>query len=204
MTYVTRHLLHACLAAICLVGPVSCVVDNGYDFSEDNVDWTMNVLKGADLPLGSSQRVLVGDLISSFAQGILDVSENGYVVNVPEGIVVKGREFGFVPIHGISKMDTKDIRVGTAEYVDASNNRVDGVLVECTGSIAAGTEQSPASTSLVMKVTPAGGVINFDGFRIFLTIQEFPENGTLIGSGRGLTVVNSYLSFPEGITHIDD
>ncbi len=62
MTYVTRHLLHACLAAICLVGPVSCVVDNGYDFSEDNVDWTMNVLKGADLPLGSSQRVLVGDL----------------------------------------------------------------------------------------------------------------------------------------------
>ena len=222
MTYVTRHLLHACLAAICLVGPVSCVVDNGYDFSEDNVDWTMNVLKGADLPLGSSQRVLVGDLISSFAQGILDVSENGYVVNVPEGIVVKGREFGFVPIHGISKMDTKDIRVSTAEYhldlkndlpvalgisaeaVDASNNRVDGVLVECTGSIAAGTEQSPASTSLVMKVTPAGGVINFDGFRIFLTIQEFPENGTIIGSGRGLTVVNSYLSFPEGITHIDD
>jgi hypothetical protein len=119
-------------------------------------------------------------------------------------------------------MDTKDIRVGTAEYhldlkndlpvalgisaeaVDASNNRVDGVLVECTGSIASGTEQSPASTSLVMKVTPAGGVINFDGFRIFLTIQEFPANGTLIGSGRGLTVVNSYLSFPEGITHIDD
>ena len=211
MTYVTRHLLHACLAAICLVGPVSCVVDNGYDFSEDNVDWTMNVLKGADLPLGSSQRVLVGDLISSFAQGILDVSENGYVVNVPEGIVVKGREFGFVPIHGISKMDTKDIRVSTAEYhLDLKNDLpvALGISAEAvdasTGSIAAGTEQSPASTSLVMKVTPAGGVINFDGFRIFLTIQEFPENGTLIGSGRGLTVVNSYLSFPEGITHIDD
>ena len=221
MTSVTRHLFQVFLAAICSVGLSSCVVDNSYDFSEDNIDWTVNVLKGADLPLGSSQRVLVGDILSAFAKGVLDVTEEGYVVNVPAGVTVNGREFGFVPVHGISKMDTEKIRVSTAEYhldlkndlpvalgitaeaVDASNNRVDGVLVECTGSVAAGTAQSPSSTSLTMKVTPAGGVINFDGFRIFLTIEQFPENGTIIGSERGVTVVNSYLSFPEGITHID-
>ena len=221
MTTVTRNLFQACLAAICAIGLTSCVVDNSYDFSEDNVDWTVNVLKGADLPLGSSQRVLVGDIISSFAKGVMDVSDEGYVINVPAGITVKGREFGFVPVHGISKMDTEKIRVNTAEYhlelkndlpvalgisaeaVDASNNRVDDVLVECTGSVAAGTAQSPSSVSLSMKVTPAGGIINFDGFRIFLTIEQFPENGTVIGSDRGVTVVNSYLSFPEGITHID-
>lgn len=221
MTSVARHLFRVCLAAICSTALASCVVDNSYDFSEGNVDWTVNVLKGADLPLGSSQRVLVGDIISSFAKGVLDVTDEGYVVNVPAGVSVKGKEFGFVPVHGISKMDTEKIRVSSAEYhldlrndlpvalaisaeaVDASGNRVDDVLVECTGSVAAGTAQSPSSTSLTMKVTPAGGVIRFDGFRIFLTIEQFPENGTLIGSERGVTIVNSYLSFPDGITHID-
>ncbi|MBP5218610.1 MAG: hypothetical protein J6Z47_06665 [Bacteroidales bacterium] len=221
MTSVTRHLLRVCLAAFCSVGLASCVVDNSYDFSEDNVDWTVNVLKGADLPLGSSQRISVGDLISSFAKGILDVSDDGYIVNVPAGITVTGQKFGFVPVHGISKMDTDKIRINSAEYhldlkndlpvalgitaeaVDADDNRVEGVLVECSGSVAAGTEQNPSTTSLTMKVTPAGGVINFDGFRIILTIEQFPENGTPIGSSRGVTILNSYLSFPEGITHID-
>ncbi len=165
MTSVTRHLLRVCLAAFCSIGLASCVVDNSYDFSEDNVDWTVNVLKGADLPLGSAQRISVGELISSFAKGILEESDGGYIVNVPAGVTVTGQRFGFVPVHGISKLDTDKIRVNSAEYhldlkndlpvalgitaeaVDASDNRVEGVLVECSGSVAAGTELSPSSTS---------------------------------------------------------
>ncbi len=212
-----RHLFLFCLAALCSVSLVSCVVDKSYDFDPDNIDWTINVLKGAKFPIMSSEKFVLGDIVSNYTKGLIDETEEGYVINVPSGVNVKGREFGMIPVKGISTLDLDDIRIKTAElHVELSNNlpvalgisaeavdtegkHVDGVLVECSGNIAKG----PSSTNLVITVTPADGIIAFDGFRLNLTIDEFPSNGTVILKDAGMRLLSSYLYFPEGVTHID-
>ncbi len=213
-----RHI--QCLAAAVVSLLASCSVDKEYSLIDKDVDMTVNVGKGVEMPVGDFKMVSIETMLSSSVKNYFKDQGDGFVVVLPSTLPLP-TQFGTYEVKGIGDADTKDLRVDniefsmdilntipfrfscTAEAIDADANLCPDVKVEMQASIAGGDIQNPSSTPVLMTLALKDGEISFDGFRIRFFITEIPAPGTVVSKEQGVQIINSRLRFPDGITVLD-
>ncbi len=210
-----------CLVAMSMSLFASCSVDKEYDLAGKDVDMTVNVGKGVEIPVGDFKMISIESIVSDQVRKFFKDEGDVFLINWPSSLQVP-IQFGTYDVHGISKADTKDIRVRnvefamdivntipfrftcTAEAIDADGNVVENVGVDMPVTVESGNIQKPSTSPALMKVTLGNGLINFDGFRINFIITEVPSSGSVVSKDQGVQIVKSSLRFPDGIIIVDE
>lgn len=223
MIFKTIDLRHwvICLVAMSMALCASCSVDKEYDLIDKEIDNTINVGKGLEIPVGDFKMVSIESMVSESVRKFFKEEGDSFLINWPSSLQVPVR-FGTYDVHGIGNADTGDIRVKTAEFamdiintipfkftctadaIDTDGNVVDNVGVDMEVTVEAGDIQRPSSSPALMKVVLGDGRINFDGFRINFIITEIPVSGSIVSKEQGVQIVKSSLRFPDGIIIVDE
>lgn len=82
----TSLLLRAVAYAVLPAALFSCSVDNAYDLSKD-VDMTVAVGDGLTLPLGSTEKIMLTEMIDPEESDVIRVDENGFYSLYKEGTI---------------------------------------------------------------------------------------------------------------------
>lgn len=82
----TLPLLRLCSCLLFIGATVSCSIDNAYDLSKD-VDMTVSVGKGAVLPLGSTEKIMLTEMIDPMSSELICVDALGYYSLVKKGVI---------------------------------------------------------------------------------------------------------------------
>ncbi len=206
-----------CLVAMSMSLFASCSVDKEYDLTGKDIDMTVNVGKGVEIPVGDFKMIPIESMVADPVRKFFKDEGDVFLVDWPSSLQVPV-QFGTYDVHGIGNADTGNIRVKAVEFamdvvntipfrftcqaeaIDVEGNVVDNVDVDMSVTIDAGDIDKPSSTPALMKVTLADEVVNFDGFRINFIISEIPASGSIVSKKQGVQIINSSLRFPDGIT----
>ncbi len=192
-------------------------VDDRYDIDVHDISMTINVGTNLEFPVGDFQNVPIDSMLVDSSRKYFKEWGEGYVFTY-FGAFPKHVPLGSFEVKGLCDVDTENIRISTLEFrmelqntlpmslvnsvsaIDSDGNVLDHVKVGMASSIPAGDRFAPSRSSLVLKVTPRNGVVDFDGFHIDFIIDTQPLPGTFIAKEQGIRIVDSSLAFPDGIT----
>lgn len=109
---------------------VSCSVDNAYDLSKD-VDMTVSVGNGISIPLGSTEKIMLTEMIDPAGSDVISVSDDGSYTISKTG-TFEAVDFDIEEVNGVRintrideqhySMDLKELYDSYSEAVDAINN----------------------------------------------------------------------------------
>lgn len=116
----TLPLLRLCSCLLFAGAAVSCSIDNAYDLSKD-VDMTVSVGKGAVLPLGSTEKIMLTEMIDPMSSELICVDALGYYSIVKKG-VINETTFDIDDVDlDIERMSDSHVYDFTAEQVEYDN-----------------------------------------------------------------------------------
>ena len=119
------------LAGMLLV--TSCVVDKSYDISPSDIDLSVTLLEdGLTVPIGSSEKISLGDLINSAGEGINDFIEtgsNGELILKYEGSTSLNDQLSDLDLKDMAVIDgvsfNEDFTYNIGDF-DPDNFKIDG------------------------------------------------------------------------------
>lgn len=119
------------LAGMLLVN--ACVVDKNYDIKPSDIDLTVTLLEdGLTVPIGSSDKISLGDLINSAGEGINDIIETGAggeLILKYEGSTSLSDQLADLDIKGMAVIDgvsfDEDFTYSIGDF-DPDNFKIDG------------------------------------------------------------------------------
>ena len=77
-------LRHCFVGALSLLAIASCSIDDKYDLSKD-MDMTIGVGKGLALPIGSTEKIMLTELIDTVDSDVVKIDMDGYYSVYSEG-----------------------------------------------------------------------------------------------------------------------
>ncbi|MBR5905263.1 MAG: hypothetical protein IKZ51_02250, partial [Bacteroidales bacterium] len=111
----------------------ACVVDKNYDIKPSDIDLTVTLLEdGLTVPIGSSDKISLGDLINSAGEGINDIIETGAggeLILKYEGSTSLSDQLADLDIKGMAVIDgvsfDEDFTYSIGDF-DPDNFKIDG------------------------------------------------------------------------------
>lgn len=192
-------------------------VDDRYDIKTNDISMSVSVGTNLEFPVGDFQNVPLDSMLIEPSRVYFKEWGEGYIFTYP-GTFPKDVLFGSFDVKGLADVDTENIRISSVEFrmelrntlpmsfinkvsaIDSDGNVLEHVKVDMTSSIPAGDRLAPSRSSMVLKVTPRNGVVDFDGFHIDFIFDDVPSSGAFIAKEQGIQITDSYLVFPDGIT----
>ena len=159
-------------------------VVNGPVMVKTGSEFEVSLAYGMSSPLSFGE-----DLFLSFVQDIEDL-------NLELGVKIQSAELGMSIVNSIpADFDIK------AVCLDASGNESSMVKVSVDKVIAAGSQASPATTPVVLRIENTDGTFNVSSLRLTLTATSVnPEyHGVCLNRNQGLEINDIVLRLPDGI-----
>ena len=111
----------SCLLSLLVV--MACSVDKAYDLSKD-IDMTVSVGEGLTIPLGSTEKILLTEMIDTLDSDVIRADENGYYSIYKKG-EIDASEFIVndvsIEVEPYSEEHTYDLAMSIVEYDDLND-----------------------------------------------------------------------------------